>query len=89
VLKTTPADSSPVAAALEQGRTNHQPKNKENHKGDDKDEKEHLGDPGSAAEIPVKPNRPAIIETIKKDSASLSTASLAACCLSGPKPDPP
>jgi hypothetical protein len=37
---------------LEQGRPHHKPNDKENQKGDDKDEKEHLGDPGSRSRDP-------------------------------------
>jgi hypothetical protein len=42
----------PVTAALEQGRPHDKSKDKEDHKSNDKDEEEHLSDPGSRSRDP-------------------------------------
>jgi hypothetical protein len=51
--------------------------------------KSTLAIPAAAAEIPVKPNTPAMIETIKKNNANLSILSLRCSFSPGPKSDRP
>jgi len=75
----------PLSSALEDCRAHHKPKIRKTTKATIKMKKSTLAIPAAAAEIPVKPNKPAMIETIKKNSASLSTASLG--CLFSFRPE--
>src|SRR5215472_6796344 len=73
---STPSPITPLTAALEDCRAHREPKDKETTKATMKMKKSTLAIPAAAAEIPVKPNKPAMIETMKKNNANLSILSL-------------